>query len=103
MSTSTPGPFALDFDSLETGIWIIGADGKIVADIWPHEDVDRKCVHPLREDAVAVANANLLCAAPDLLDACEEALLIIGQRDDLWPNTQAQLQAAIAKAKGGAQ
>jgi len=48
------------------------------------------------------ADARLIAAAPDLLAACEAALLFF-RREALptWQQAQAILAAAIAKAKGG--
>lgn len=48
------------------------------------------------------ANANLIAAAPDLLAACEELLIYLGDWDDMENETCAAARKAIAKAKGGA-
>jgi hypothetical protein len=45
----------------------------------------------------AEANARLIAAAPDLLDACEKALARAHFAD---PDTEAALRAAIGKARG---
>lgn len=55
--------------------------------------------------AVALANARLIAAAPDLLDALDELLSSIGLNAVGWPETEDAMRnarAAIAKAKGGA-
>jgi len=55
----------------------------------------------------AKANARLMAAAPELLDAlelCEDALADLARLDDGTPSISAlqSARAAIAKAKGGA-
>lgn len=53
------------------------------------------------DTAEAEANARLIAAAPDLLEACREALSILDyERADV--ETRAQVYAAIAKAEGRA-
>lgn len=50
--------------------------------------------------ASQVANARLISAAPDLLAACEELLIYLGDWDDMDNDTCAAARKAIAKAKG---
>jgi hypothetical protein len=54
------------------------------------------------EDA---ANARVLAAAPELLEACEWALSQIEEvlTDEMFPVTRAKLRAAIATATGAQQ
>lgn len=52
------------------------------------------------ENAAALANARLISAAPDLLAACEELLIYLGDWDDMENDTCAAARKAIAKAKG---
>jgi len=62
-------------------------------------------------ESVSEANAHLIAAAPDLLEALEKCLYIIGHPKDepetLWRtddeinDAYMQARAAIAKAKGG--
>jgi hypothetical protein len=49
-----------------------------------------------------VANCNLIAAAPDLLEACKTALVVLGQHysGNCCNARIAQIQAAIAKAQG---
>ena len=60
-----------------------------------------------RDAAVALANARLIAAAPDLLDACRcaladmEGLEVDGEDSPAFLTIQ-ELKAAIAKATGGA-
>jgi hypothetical protein len=53
------------------------------------------------DEEPAKANSLLIAAAPDLLDACEELLIYLGDWDDMDNDTCAKARAAIAKAKGG--
>jgi hypothetical protein len=46
------------------------------------------------------SDANLISAAPDLLAACEELLIYLGDWDDMDNDTCAAARKAIAKAKG---
>ncbi len=46
------------------------------------------------------ADIILMAAAPDLLSACEELLIYLGDWNDLDNETCAAARAAIAKAKG---
>jgi hypothetical protein len=86
----TPGPWHISpFKSWDKDIRICEA-GVLV----DHDDVDR---------AEAEANANLIAAAPDLLEACEDitdnprAMAIL---ERFAPSTAKLILAVIAKAKG---
>lgn len=46
------------------------------------------------------STAHLVAAAPDLLAACEELLIYLGDWDDMDNDTCAAARKAIAKAKG---
>ncbi len=48
-----------------------------------------------------IANARLIAAAPDLLEACRQMLFDVFE--DVHPETVKQARAAIAKAEGAAQ
>jgi hypothetical protein len=64
------------------------AGGSIVADcMW----IDR----PTNE---CKANARLIAAAPELLEACKNAVLVLDE--DVTPHTLKQLHDAISKAEG---
>ena len=54
-----------------------------------------------REVSESAANACLIAAAPDLLEACEELLIYLADWDDPDNETCVKARAAIAKAKGG--
>lgn len=81
----TPGPWVID------PCW----------DILGNTDDGNGMVCQITTDAVpraeAEANARLIAAAPDLLEACRQALGC-----DLDPNTIALIRAAIARATGAA-
>lgn len=47
-------------------------------------------------------NIHLIAAAPDLLAACEELLIYLGDWDDPGNETCVRARAAIARAKGDA-
>ena len=63
---------------------------------------------PIRANNPASANADLLAAAPELLDQCERAATILhniieaGQIGRGYATNLADLQAVIAKARGEA-
>jgi hypothetical protein len=49
----------------------------------------------------AAANAALIAAAPELLEACKESLRFIVNRPENWAlGTQDMIERAIAKAEG---
>lgn len=95
MSKHTPGPWVAGEISWESG-WIeINATAPRpmpVAYALPAGTEDRN-------DDVTIANARLIAAAPELLDACEACLA----RDDIADDELGvMLRAAIAKARGEA-
>ena len=81
----TPGPWCANQDCIE----IDGPEGP--------RDVTLAVV--LQPDNAA-ADARLIAAAPDLLAACEELLVYLGDWDDMENDTCAAARKAIAKAKG---
>jgi hypothetical protein len=96
MSGHTPGP------------WTVEGEGSEL-EIWQHELGEvayLRCLNPRKEahDAM-LADARLIAAAPELLEAATAALKELSDlnnhfyRDGEWPAV-AQLRAAIAKAKG---
>lgn len=95
----TPGPWMLD----ETWMLIKGPRGEEVAAIHSaqHGDTDHVCRN------AAHANARLIAAAPDLLEAAkalEETLTGLGWTSAAYPGGTVshvlKLRAAIAKAEG---
>ncbi|HKB54226.1 MAG TPA: hypothetical protein VKD22_09510 [Ramlibacter sp.] len=81
MSTHTPGPWTADeFDEDQTCVWSAG--GILVC-------------HACTVDAEGEANARLVAAAPDLLEACRLAL---PHHQGGHSKVGAALRAAIAKA-----
>jgi hypothetical protein len=61
---------------------------------------DVAMVYSDEDDSEQAANVSLISAAPDLLSACEELLIYLGDWNDLDNETCAAARAAIAKAKG---
>lgn len=105
----TPGPWRLSPES-ERAEWIADADaahaidaddpvdGRLfeVAAVWGIDRSDR-------EDDRSLANARLIAAAPELLEAAQAAWNCIGELSPTQARVETAqlLQAAIAKATGG--
>ncbi len=94
----TPGPW---HPTLAFGLPRICADSRVIADLNIQEGIgalmgkDKNGVYknPSLRDEI-IANANLLAAAPELLEACKHML-------DFCPSgLMRDLRAAIAKAEG---
>lgn len=99
MSKHTPGPWDYGWEIQPNGCPTVGHKGLMVCMV-AHSAKDPE------QKETALANANLIAAAPDLLEALEYALSMWG--DYLPPgNSNAmkaikQSRAAIAKARGDA-
>ena len=86
----TPGPWTLDKPE-QRGIGIReGEDGYIIATVWK----DDSGIHS--------ADARLIAAAPELLEAAKEALTQIMAVHPDWSKAQDNLETAIARATGDA-
>lgn len=96
----TPGPW-------ENEDGEITARGAVVANVYQADDFP--CLddadRPAAEEECK-ANARLIAAAPDLLEACRSALVPVKEAwakqmegNDLWPVFEA-LRAAVARAEG---
>jgi len=83
VSDHTPGPWELSYLTVKTD------DGFYVA------DCDKSLLIP---PAQMLANARLIAAAPDLLEALEMCVKVAGRKTVEFDAAR----AAIAKAKGGA-
>lgn len=85
MAKHTPGPWTHSEDGV-----IVDAAGKQLASVFPRD---------------RAANARLIAAAPDLLEACRAALYGVVDRGGPDGLSQTEvvdyLTAAIAKAEGG--
>lgn len=88
----TPGPWALEANEVRAG-------DNLIADVMGGEGtrfIDDK------DNTECLANARLIAAAPELLEACEIALTFLESHSAraLWPKSEsvAALSAAIAKA-----
>ena len=97
----TPGPWIADGSNIK----LTGKETRIVANVSdPHR--------PTQQTDVNIANANLIAAAPDLLEALEDAEFIMRQLAkhpqevasmlDTLKRSSKDARAAIAKAKGEA-
>lgn len=97
MSKHTPGPWRVtEGRRIDSGRGYSTA----IADVWAHgEGAD-----DAPSTGEAEANARLLAAAPDLLEACKEAVAVANMSDEDKPTLDdidwARLRAAIAKAEG---
>ena len=95
-----PGPWEFD----EAGSW---KDGKRTSTEYfvrrPGDDVAiaSDIIDPANDDQPSKANAHLITAAPDLLEALESIVKCLEYSDDA-PARMDMARAAIAKAKGEA-
>jgi len=99
MNTHTPGPWCL-FDYGEG--WHINQAGGpgFIGSLPRYKHREKECE----------ANANLIAAAPDLLEALDSIMEICSQGRQIYPATMAErvaevlitARAAIAKSRGGA-
>lgn len=92
MSGHTPGPWAIEKESESHSIVNRSFEG------------DEWCVAEVyRETDMAIANANLIAAAPDLLDALESVSSDLERiAGVLFSDSLKVARAAIARAKGEA-
>lgn len=86
MSKHTPGPWKKVFAS--NNFEVQNSIGKCVADAWSY-DIDE-------DQDQMTANANLIAAAPDLLEALEAVYMMSTRNPEAWD----MARAAIARAKG---
>jgi len=109
----TPGPWQQGKakDRLYDRILVPGKEGMYtdiicyVNGLLPNIDEDEYLAyHPGAAPQAGFANARLIAAAPDLLEACEKALNLISNTGfnahHKWDGFESMLRAAIAKAKG---
>ena len=103
--THTPGQWSMR----ERYIRIL--DSTVTMDVFAitaHSGDDTICEIPMGDNSVAESNARLIAAAPELFEACRDALHQISTDSDLETVTGADkyktietgLRAAIAKAEG---
>lgn len=101
MSKHTPGPWDFSWQIQPNGCPTVGHKGLMVCMV----------AHSAKQEdqrETALANAALISAAPDMIEALEKAVLRIqanlGDERDMGPESMAYLletfQAAIAKANG---
>lgn len=104
MSDYTPGPWkheVWDYPSAtppRKELEIVTDDALLATIAW---DEGRDNPYTIKHDE-AMANAHLIAAAPDLLEALEAVETeLLSDRFNLSGQTQDQIRAAIIKAKGG--
>lgn len=102
MSKHTPGPwrmYKVDRNSYQIRGNLLGFPGAIIA-VTSSYGYHAGAVF-INPDA-RKANAHLMTAAPDLLEALEDLLPLWGREDvaDTWSDVFEKAQKAIAKAKG---
>lgn len=89
MSKHTPGQWQTH--AIKESVSVFGNDGCLVAVMFE--------THRLRPRDMAIANANLIAAAPDMLDALK--LVVDTFENGGWPSATIVIaKAAIAKAEG---
>jgi hypothetical protein len=96
MTKHTPGPWRVSSD--EDGVSI--RMGSTLRDLSYYDNADLWTCESDEEDEAAMANAHLMAAAPDMLEALENL-----ENDDgttMPPSAWELVQTAIAKAKGEA-
>lgn len=100
----TPGPWAIGQEYGNQRDEIESALGNCVAVVWtrrgPELATARCCYKP---DPELMANAHLISAAPELLEACEDAAAIMEDMLSEFSGCSeviAKVKAAIAKATG---
>jgi len=91
----TPGPWAYDADSHEIFSTDEAHSAGRLASVRGNDSNGRFLAESER-----LANARLIAAAPDLLDAVEELLIYLADWDDPDNETCQRARAAVAKAKG---
>lgn len=82
MNKHAPGPWKIEVDP--TSYWVTDSEGK------------RAICKVLGYSGTLEQNANLIAAAPDLLEALQEVVRISDRNHDAWDKAK----AAIAKANG---
>lgn len=97
MSQHTPGPWATHGSGNCPCGMVFGPDGNVLV----HHAVTHEWADFIPVEAQQIANARLIAAAPELLEACK-ALLALYQANGM-PNSGGSYEmakAAIAKAEG---
>ena len=89
----TPGPWRYSTEPQPNGCPIIGA-GPLMVAMLSHS------VHQSEQREVALANARLISAAPDLLEAAREAYELLTLIHDETGKVGTKLRLAIDKAYG---
>lgn len=88
MPKHTPGPW-----NIAAGAYVETEDGKTIADVWEDEDTGK-----VMEETQA--NARLIAAAPDLLEARKLALTMAALSENSESSIYQIVEAAVIKATG---
>jgi hypothetical protein len=107
MSTFTPGPwFGIVDGRYADTEWNAENDMAQVSTVAPISDASGKTlalvVSEGWDDSELDANARLIAAAPDLLEACESARDVLHALGQNFGGSFEQIERAIAKARGEA-
>lgn len=99
----TPGPWTVrEPDAEERELDIaegVSAEDMELTEVYADEAGDQVCF-VMNTTPCEAANARLISAAPELLDAVEELLIYLADWDDPDNETCQRARAAVAKAKG---
>jgi hypothetical protein len=97
----TPGPWTVNSEGQITDLQGRTIVPNVHAHNVPSNAFPRGSGQYVAEDDGGVANARLIAAAPDLLDALEEAIEVVGSwGDDGDPSWLERAKSAIAKVGG---
>jgi hypothetical protein len=88
----TPGPWQRNAPPASKYVTVFAGRNIHIAAIKPEGKTQQECE----------ANINLIAAAPDLLDACQEFVRKVDEGEARSVRSYAQMKAAIAKATGAA-
>jgi len=100
MSKHTPGPWVVHdhpTDPNQFGHHVTTVDGLTICSVT--YQLPSRTAHGV-EETTRVANAHLIAAAPDLLDALQVAELYLRERGLRASGEYKQIEAALAKATG---
>jgi len=87
------------------GKWEYSEISSVVGSLISSNSVDICAVIPQKDKSITEANAKLIASAPELLEACKQALKFIrcgdNMKQDLLIPTETSIEQAIAKAEEG--
>ena len=95
MSKHTPGPWSFYTEPQPSGCPIVGAKGLMIAQL-------AHSINYNDQAETAIANARLIAAAPELLEALQK-MLDVWEHGGIATYPIGEARAAISKATGGQQ